>query len=78
MTELLDKAFRAAQSLPAAEQDAIARELLARLGGPVAITPHRPDLKRIREIAARCSQRPVVDPRTADEIIGYDEFGLPR
>lgn len=27
-----------------------------------------------REIAAK----PVVDPRTPDEIIGYDEHGLPR
>jgi len=29
-------------------------------------------------IAARSAARPVVDPRTPDEIIGYDDFGLPR
>jgi len=29
-------------------------------------------------IAARSAARPVVDPRSIDEIIGYDDFGLPR
>ncbi len=29
-------------------------------------------------IAARSSARPAVDPRAPDEIIGYDDFGLPR
>lgn len=30
------------------------------------------------EIAQRCARLPVRDPRTADEILGYDELGLPR
>lgn len=30
------------------------------------------------EIALHCAQLPVLDPRTPDEIIGYDEHGLPR
>jgi antitoxin VapB len=29
------------------------------------------------EIAAHCSSLPVRDTRTADEILGYDENGLP-
>jgi antitoxin VapB len=33
---------------------------------------------RLDEIAARSAARPVVDPRSPDEIIGYDDFGLPR
>jgi len=33
------------------------------------------DLMRIVEEASRL---PVLDNRSADEIIGYDEFGLPR
>jgi hypothetical protein len=78
MTELLDKAFKAAQTLPAAQQDAIARELLNRVAAHVGPTSRRPDLQRIRDIAARCSKRPVIDPRTADEIIGYDDFGAPK
>jgi len=30
------------------------------------------------EIAFHCSQLPVLDPRTPDEILGYDQNGLPR
>jgi len=30
------------------------------------------------EIARHCAALPVKDPRTADEILGYDERGLPR
>jgi antitoxin VapB len=29
-------------------------------------------------IARRCAALPVVDARSADEIIGYDEHGVPR
>ena len=29
-------------------------------------------------IALQCSTRPVLDRRSADEILGYDENGLPR
>jgi antitoxin VapB len=32
----------------------------------------------MEEIAARSAARPPVDPRSRDEIIGYDDFGLPR
>jgi antitoxin VapB len=30
------------------------------------------------EIARHCSRLPVLDARTSDEILGYDEHGLPR
>lgn len=30
------------------------------------------------EIALHCSRLPVLDARTPDEILGYDEQGLPR
>jgi antitoxin VapB len=33
---------------------------------------------RLDEIALRSAARPTVDPRSDDEIIGYDDFGLPR
>jgi antitoxin VapB len=32
----------------------------------------------LNEIALRCAALPVYDVRTPDEIIGYDENGLPR
>jgi antitoxin VapB len=44
---------------------------------------HRARTKRrladdLDEIALHCSTLPVRDPRSADEIMGYDEHGLPR
>jgi hypothetical protein len=33
---------------------------------------------RVMEIARRAADRPVLDPRSPDEIIGYDEQGVPR
>jgi antitoxin VapB len=33
--------------------------------------------EEIKEIALRCASRPVVSQMTDDEILGYDEFGIP-
>jgi antitoxin VapB len=35
-------------------------------------------IARMEDIAARSAARSETDPRSADEIIGYDDFGLPR
>jgi antitoxin VapB len=35
-------------------------------------------IARMKAIADRSTARPVLDGRTPDEIIGYDEFGVPR
>ena len=35
-------------------------------------------IARMKAIADRSAARPVLDDRTPDEIIGYDEFGVPR
>jgi antitoxin VapB len=32
----------------------------------------------LEEIAEHCASLPVLDSRPADEILGYDEHGLPR
>jgi antitoxin VapB len=44
-----------------------------------ARAPSRPkaSLAEILAIADRSTARPLLDPRTADEIVGYDERGLP-
>ena len=42
-----------------------------------AINPRRkPNFARMMEVSDRCSKRPVLDDRNADDIIGYDEFGV--
>lgn len=33
---------------------------------------------RLNELAMSCAALPDLDPRTPDEIIGYDEYGVPR
>jgi antitoxin VapB len=50
------------------------RERLDRLRGPDTPATR---LLAIQRIAARAAARPVLDPRTPDEILGYDEHGLP-
>jgi antitoxin VapB len=34
--------------------------------------------ERLNRIAEDCAALPDVDPRSPDEIIGYDEYGVPR
>jgi antitoxin VapB len=77
---------------PAAEK--LVRELAAATGESVTTAVRRAAeerLQRVRrqragrslaaeilEIGRRCAALPDLDVRTADEIIGYDEHGLPR
>ena len=51
------------------------RERLARLRGRPKRQPLRDEL---REIARRCSQLPTLDTRSAEQILDYDNRGLPR
>jgi antitoxin VapB len=40
-------------------------------------TPRPIDMKRIEAIQREIAALPVLDRRSIDEILGYDEFGLP-
>jgi antitoxin VapB len=62
------------ESLTGAIDQAL-RERLARLKRK----QRAPDLiEQLHEIARRVKALPVLDDRTPDEILGYDENGLPR
>jgi len=50
------------------------RERLARETGRTQGVPLRDELAAIRQ---RCAALPVLDTRSADEILGYDERGVP-
>lgn len=50
------------------------RERLARETGRAHATPLRDELAAIRR---RCAALPVIDNRPSDEVLGYDERGLP-
>jgi antitoxin VapB len=34
-------------------------------------------INRLEEISARCGARPLIDPRSPGELLGYDDYGLP-
>ena len=75
------------------EADRLARELAARTGETITeavITALRERLRRetgkarvhrvsdeLARIGARCAAFPVLDARAAEDIIGYDDDGLP-
>ena len=83
-----------ALSIKHPEADRLARELAARTGESLTdavINALRERLRReqgrvraprlrdeIRAIRERCRSLPVLDPRQADEILGYDGHGVPR
>ena len=83
-----------ALSIKHPEADHLARELAARTGESLTeavLNALRERLDRqkgrapgprlrdeIRAIGKRCAALPVLDPRSPDEILGYDEHGLPH
>jgi antitoxin VapB len=82
-----------ALSIKSAEADRLARDLAAETGESmteavvIALRErllrtharHRTGIGvRLRRLQADVATMPVADSRTAEEIIGYDEHGLPR
>jgi antitoxin VapB len=57
---------------------AIEKSLQERLARLKARRRNRALATQLDEILARVDQLPMLDPRPADEILGYDEHGLPR
>lgn len=51
------------------------RERLARVEGVRRAPSLRDEVRRIQE---RIAALPVLDPRSDDDIVGYDDAGLPR
>jgi antitoxin VapB len=77
-TERLAEEVAKAKGKPVAS---VVREAIAATAEAAGVLPppRRPiDMDKIHAILARADALPVRDPRSADEIIGYDEFGLPR
>jgi antitoxin VapB len=58
--------------------DAIKRALEERLARLKARRRKGSLANRVEDILRRMDKRPVLDPRSADEILGYDSNGLPR
>ena len=58
--------------------EAVTRALEERLKRVAPQKRNERKLARLNEIALRIARMPELDARSADEIIGYDEHGLPR
>ena len=76
-----DEADRLARALAEATGETLTeavvqalRERLQREQGRAQPLTLREEIRKIRE---RCSRLPVLDPRAPDELLGYDERGLP-
>ncbi|MBZ5594909.1 MAG: type II toxin-antitoxin system VapB family antitoxin [Acidobacteriia bacterium] len=67
-------AAKTGESLTEAVVNAL-RERLARQSGRKSVLRLRDELRAIRE---RCKKLPVLDHRTSDQILGYDDRGLPH
>jgi antitoxin VapB len=70
----VELAKRTGQSLTQAVKEAL-RESLRRKRSTGASDRL---VARVLELGRRASSRPVLDPRSADEILGYHEHGVPR
>ena len=58
--------------------EAVIGALREKLDRVIKHRPRRRLADDLAEIADRCARLPVLDQRSADEILGYDEHGLPR
>lgn len=67
-------AAKTGETLTAAVITAL-RERLERLR---ARPPRRRLRDELRDIGERCAALPTLDERSADDILGYDDHGLPR
>jgi len=67
-------AAKTGESLTGAIQTAL-RERLERLNRP---RQNRNLTNQLREVLQRVDRLPVLDSRSPEEIVGYDENGLPR
>lgn len=57
--------------------ETIVLSLRERLERQRASQDNRPLVARLMEIGQQCARLPVLDARPADEILGYNENGLP-
>jgi antitoxin VapB len=73
--KIRELAARTGETLTEAIERAV-DERLARLGPPQK--KGRVDRNKVAELLAYFDSLPVDDPRSPDEIIGYDEHGVPK
>ena len=88
LSEEIEAIVKAKAASTGRTPEEILREALARTGDvlpwrsslppPPANMTDAELIAAMEAIAVRSAARPMADARSADEIIGYDDFGLPR
>jgi antitoxin VapB len=58
--------------------DAVRHSLRQRLDRERRMRPDPLLIEKLMEISDRCAALPMIDPRSDDELVGYDELGIPR
>jgi antitoxin VapB len=80
-TEMLARQLAAARGISVEEAVKLAIEESSKeISPPAAGNKLTKDelIRRMEKISARCGARPLIDPRSPDELLGYDDYGLPR
>ncbi len=76
-----ERAYEMARRLSALTGESLTEVVKKALQDRLAQEEHRrPDpllIEKLREISDRCAARPVLDARSDDEIVGYDDHGAP-
>jgi len=77
-----DRADRLARELAKATGESLTTAVTRALAERLERVRRRPRGRRLADelddIAKRCAALPVLDDRTPDEIVGYDQYGIPR
>jgi len=77
-----DRADRLARELAKATGESLTTAVTRALAERLERVRRRPRGRRLADelddIAKRCAALPVLDDRTPDEIVGYDQHGIPR
>jgi antitoxin VapB len=76
--EAEELAERVARLAGTTKTDAVTQALREKLARLERGRLRRTLADELEEIARRCDELPVRDARPADEILGYDDLGLPR
>jgi len=77
-TEAEKLASELARQTGESKTEAVTKALRDRLAKVRRERSRRSLADELEEIAEHCASLPVLDSRTAEEILGYDEIGLPR
>lgn len=72
-----DRADQLARELAALTGESITDTVITSLERRLAEERRRRRRRSVDDLVERFRELPVLDPRSADEIIGYDENGLP-